>query len=185
MAECRRRRRCCCYSLCLCLYPHSTPCLCSYPCSCPCPPFCPCLCSRRQQLAFLAAQSRCCYRYCCQRAPHSPPCAVSPANSPAICSHVRQSCPASPCCPLALLRFKLCLCLARKSINALNELQKTLPLTCPTHRRRPPPPRCSVRIQSQFTVNQNVNGVKGAPATPHRPSHDACQCGRPPAASQS
>lgn len=39
----------------------------------------------------------------------------------------------------ARLRFKLCLCLARKSINALNELQKTLPSPLPA--RLPATPR--------------------------------------------
>lgn len=148
MAECRRRRRCrcCCYSLCLCLC--LSPCPCSCLCSCPCPLSPSALASAdvANNWPFWPHRVVCCYRYCCQRAPHSPP-------LPIALQSARMSfnpAPPSLCCPLALLRFKLCLCLARKSINALNELQKTLPLTYPTP-RPPLAARCEYKANLQLT----------------------------------
>lgn len=78
----------------------------------------------------------CCYRYCCQRA--STP--FSPANCPAICSHVLQSCPASP--PDALS-----LCCASNFAFVWRENQLTRSMSfkklCRSHTPRPaavPPP---------------------------------------------
>lgn len=67
--------------------------------SAPAPPSAPASADVANNWPFWPHRVVCCYRYCCQRAPHTPPCCVSLANSPAICSHVLQSCPASPLLP--------------------------------------------------------------------------------------